>query len=264
MNCDQSYPFQQVFFVDGVHQQQHPGLQPNWPQRGRRVGCTGVIPTLATVVLLLFLLVFAALGFGGYLMYNMQTQLRDVRKIARELKQAQEFSRIEKQIGLDEGGREKEDKSEREERTAAHVIGRIEKHIVHKTLRWEPRVGAAFTDGGVAYQVEDGALRVNQSGLYHIYSRVELIFKQCSPTSSFIHTVFVRSPSAQDTPLMEAHRAGFCSRRSELKERHAWTADSYLASALRLRRNDSVLVNVSHPEYLSHSNHGNFFGLYKI
>ncbi|XP_077440784.1 tumor necrosis factor ligand superfamily member 6 [Vanacampus margaritifer] len=269
MSCDQSYPFQQVFFVDGVDQRQHPALQPNWPQRGRRVGgsggCTGFIPTLTTVVLVLFLLVFTALGFGGYLMYNMQTELRDVRKMARELKQGQVLSRTEKQIGLEEVGRKREDKSEREEKTAAHVIGRIEKHIVvHKTLRWEPRVGAAFTGGGVTYQVEDGALRVNRSGLYHIYSRVELIFKQCSPTSSFIHTVFVRSPSAPDTALMEAHRAGFCSWRSELKERHAWTADSYLASALRLHRNDRVLVNVSHPQYLSHSNHGNFFGLYKI
>ncbi|XP_061540405.1 tumor necrosis factor ligand superfamily member 6 isoform X1 [Phycodurus eques] len=269
MSCDQTYPFQRVFFVDGGQQQeQHHHLErlPSWSQRGRRVGgsCAGVIPTLATVVLLLFLLVFAALGFGGYLMYNMQLELREVRKMSRELKQAQELSRAEKQIGLDEAGGNKEDKIEREERAAAHVIGRIEKHVVHKTLRWEPRVGAAFTSDAVAYQVKDGALRVNQSGLYHIYSRVELIFKHCSPTSSFIHTVFVRSPSAPDTALMEAHRAGFCSRRYELKERHAWTADSYLGSALRLRRNDSVLVNVSHPQFLSHGNQGNFFGLFKI
>uniref|UniRef100_A0A3Q2Z531 THD domain-containing protein n=1 Tax=Hippocampus comes TaxID=109280 RepID=A0A3Q2Z531_HIPCM len=144
------------------------------------------------------------------------------------------------------------------------VAGRIEKHIFHKTLRWESRVGAAFTGGGAVYQLEDGALRVNQSGLYHIYSRVELLFKQCSPTSSFIHTVFVRSTSGVDTALMEAHRAGFCSWRSKLKEHHAWTADSYLASAFRLRQNDRILVNVSQPQYLSHSNHGNFFGLYKI
>ncbi|XP_019752000.1 tumor necrosis factor ligand superfamily member 6 [Hippocampus comes] len=266
MSCDQSYPFQQVFYVDGA---QHPGQLPNWSRRGQKVarsgGCTGVIPTLATVVLLLFLLVFAALGFGGYLMYNMQMELRDVRKMSRELKRAQEFSRAEKQIGLGDDGGEKVDKNERmEERTAAHVIGRIEKHIFHKTLRWESRVGAAFTGGGAVYQLEDGALRVNQSGLYHIYSRVELLFKQCSPTSSFIHTVFVRSTSGVDTALMEAHRAGFCSWRSKLKEHHAWTADSYLASAFRLRQNDRILVNVSQPQYLSHSNHGNFFGLYKI
>lgn len=144
------------------------------------------------------------------------------------------------------------------------VAGRIEKHIFHKTLRWESRVGAAFTDGDAVYQVEDGALRVNRTGLYHIYSRVELIFKGCSPTSSFTHTVFVRSPPGKDTALMEANRSEFCSWRSNLKERHAWTTDSYLASAFRLRQNDRILVNVSHPQYLSHSNHGNFFGLYKI
>ncbi|KAM9796707.1 tumor necrosis factor ligand superfamily member 6 [Syngnathus typhle] len=255
MNCDQSRP---VFFVDGV-QQQHPGQLPNWHQRRRRLD--GGIPTLATVVLLLFLLVFAALGLGGYLMYNMQMQLKDVMKMSREFKQEQELSRAEKQIGLDEAGGEK---NKNDERTAAHVIGRIEKHIFRKTLRWEPRVGVAFTGGGVSYRVQDGALQVNQSGLYHVYSRVELIFKHCSPTSSFEHNVFVRSPSTPDKTLMEAHRTGFCSRRSEAKERHAWTADSYLASVLRLHQDDRVLVNVSHPQFISHSNHGNFFGLYKI
>ncbi|XP_061682064.1 tumor necrosis factor ligand superfamily member 6 [Syngnathoides biaculeatus] len=267
MSCDQMYPFPQVFFVDGGQQQeQHrPGQPPGCPQRGRRVGsCVGLIPTFATVVLLLFLLVFAALGFGGYLMYNMQLELRDVRKLSPALKQAQELSRANKQISLDEAGGNKDHKIQTEEKPAAHVIGRIETDVVGKTLRWEPRVGAAYTSGAVAYRLKDGALWVNQSGLYHIYSRVELIFKHCSPTSSFTHTVFVRSPSAKDTTVMEAHRAGFCSQQSGPKRRHSWTADSYLAAAVRLHRNASVLVNVTHAQFLSHSQYGNFFGLYKI
>nr|XP_061790191.1 tumor necrosis factor ligand superfamily member 6-like [Nerophis lumbriciformis] len=263
MSCDQSYPFQQVFFVDrGQRQLQQHQLGPVWPQKDRKVG--GGIPMLATVVLLLFLTVFAALGFGGYLMYNMQMELKDLRKMSRELKQAQEFSKAQKQIGLkDEPGRNKDEKKKREdERTAAHVIGRIEKSNFPKMLRWDSHITGAFTGGGVAYQVSNGALRVNQSGLYHVYSRVELIFKDCSPTSSFFHTVFVRSASGHDNALLEANRVGFCSQRQNV--RHAWTADSYLASALSLQQNDSVLVNVSHPEFLSHSSHANFFGLYKI
>lgn len=128
-------------------------------------------------------------------------------------------------------------------------------------MRWEPKVGRAFTAGGVVYRIEDGALQVNKSGLYHIYSRVEMIFKQCYPTSSFVHSVFVRRAGhSSPVTLMEAHRAGFCSQQLG----HSWTTESYLASALQLQKYDRVLVNVSHPLYLSHAHYANFFGLYKI
>lgn len=139
--------------------------------------------------------------------------------------------------------------------------GRIHKENFPKTLRWEPRAGRSYTSGGVAYQLEDGALQVNETGLYHIYSRVELIFKDCSPTSFFVHSVFVRR-ERRPSPLtlMEAHRAGFCSQQPG----HSWTTESYLGSALQLQKHDRVFVNVSHPIYLTHAHYANFFGLYKI
>lgn len=144
------------------------------------------------------------------------------------------------------------------------LAGRIERENslkVSKTLRWDPHVDRAYISGGVVYQFEDGALRVNQTGMYHIYSRVELIFKDCSPTSFFVHTVFVRTKGrTAPLTLMEAHRAGFCSQQLW----HSWTTESYLASALQLKENDRVFVNVSHPTYLSHTHYANFFGLYKI
>ncbi|XP_061895428.1 tumor necrosis factor ligand superfamily member 6 isoform X1 [Entelurus aequoreus] len=180
-----------------------------------------------------------------------------------QAKTLQEPSRAEKLIGVGaEGAGKREERKESEEKAAAHMLGRVEKVAFRNTLRWDPRVGHAFTAGGVAYQVEDGALRVNRSGLYHVYSRVELIFRRCSPTSSFVHTVFVMRTGHPLRPLtlMEAHRAGFCSRAAE----QAWTADSYLGSAVRLEERDRVLVNVSHPQHLSHSHDGNFFGLYQI
>ncbi|XP_061895429.1 tumor necrosis factor ligand superfamily member 6 isoform X2 [Entelurus aequoreus] len=280
MSNDQSYPFPQMLAVDGgqfQHHQHHgsdllPGLVPCWSfpparerPRGRRAGggYAGAIPGLAMVMLLLFVLVFAALGFGGYQIHKMQTEMRDMRKVSRQAKTLQEPSRAEKLIGVGaEGAGKREERKESEEKAAAHMLGRVEKVAFRNTLRWDPRVGHAFTAGGVAYQVEDGALRVNRSGLYHVYSRVELIFRRCSPTSSFVHTVFVMRTGHPLRPLtlMEAHRAGFCSRAAE----QAWTADSYLGSAVRLEERDRVLVNVSHPQHLSHSHDGNFFGLYQI
>nr|XP_046248395.1 tumor necrosis factor ligand superfamily member 6 [Scatophagus argus] len=267
MSCDQSYPFPQVFLVDdgggSQHPVQPPSLVPCWsfppPQErarshGKSQGYKGVSPGVALVVLMLFLLVFAALGFEAYQINNMQKELREMR----EVNPLPEFNAAQKQIGLSEpelkGG-------DADDRTAAHVIGRIEKEKFFQTLRWESRVGRAFISGGVAYLSEDGALQVNETGLYHIYARVELIFKGCSPTSSFDHKVFVRR-AGHPLPmtLMEAHRAGFCSQRLG----HSWTTESYLGSTLQLQKYDRVFVNVSQPMYLSHSHYGNFFGLYKI
>lgn len=140
--------------------------------------------------------------------------------------------------------------------------GRIEKENKHgNTLRWEPKTGQAFTSGGVVYRVEDGALQVNESGLYHIYSRVELIFKECSPSSSFEHVVFVgRGEHSSPQTLMEAHKVGFCPQNTG----RSWTTESYLGSAQQLKKSDKVFVNVSHRSYLSHTHYANFFGLYKI
>lgn len=130
-----------------------------------------------------------------------------------------------------------------------------------QTLRWEPHAGRGFTAGGVTYRYEDGALQVNETGLYHVYSRVELTFKDCSPESSFLHNIFVRR-IGQPAPmrLMEAHRSGFCSMKSKLP----WTTESYLGSALLLQKLDRVYVNVSQPGFLRRVPYANFFGLYKI
>nr|XP_040039335.1 tumor necrosis factor ligand superfamily member 6 [Gasterosteus aculeatus aculeatus] len=260
----QSYPFPQVFLVDGgggpQHADQQPSLVPCWSfppaqrssgRRGKSRRCTGA--GAALVVLLLFLLVFASLGMEAYQIHSMQAELRELR----ENHPLAESNTPGKQIAL----RPEEKKEDQEERAAAHVTGRIEVETFPQTLRWEPHAGRAFTSGAVAYRLEDGALQPNRSGLYHVYSRVELLFRDCSPSSSFVHSVFVRR-AGRSAPLtlMEAHRAGFCSQQGG----RAWTTESYLASALPLQKSDRVFVNVSHPKYLSHSHYGNFFGLYEV
>ncbi|KAM9848426.1 tumor necrosis factor ligand superfamily member 6 [Aulostomus maculatus] len=261
MSYDHSCQMPQVFLVDQgggqLHSGQFPSLVPCWsfpsaqgsvrdPRKRPGMGVSG---GLALVMLFLFLLVFSALSIGAFYIYNIETELSVLRKV----KPVQEFSQTAKQIGLL--------RRAADTRAAAHVIGRIEHTNFHKTLRWNPHIGQAFTAGGVAYRIEDGALQVNETGLYHIYSRVEMIFRDCSPTPSFVHSVFVRReghPLA--LTLMEAHRAGFCSQQLG----HAWTSQSYLGAALQLQRHDKVLVNVSHPRYLTHEPYANFFGLYKM
>lgn len=269
MSFDQRYPFPQVFLVDeGGNQRQSvtpPNLIPCWSfppahetmrSRSKSRGCMGVSRSLVTIVLMLFLLVFAALGFEAWQILNLQKKLKDVEKVQAD--PVTEFVAPQKQIGLykpESNGEEKKD------RPMAHVIGRIEKNPTQKTLRWEAKAGQAFISGPVTYRIQDGALQVNESGVYEIYSRVELIFKNCRSTSEFTHVVFVRRVGqSEPQTLMEAHRSGFCSQ----NHAHPWIAENYLGGALKLQEFDRVYVNVSHPDYLSHTHHANFFGLYKI
>lgn len=94
MSCDQSYPFPQVFLVDrggsGENSSQPPGLVPCWSfppaqprmrRHERSRGCMGVSPSASLVVLMLFLLVFAGLGFEAYKIYGLQKELKELKEV---------------------------------------------------------------------------------------------------------------------------------------------------------------------------------------
>lgn len=268
MNQEHNYPFPQVFLVDGgggsqQYPNHQPGLVPCWsfppPQERRRGsersgGCLGVRPGAAMLVLMLFLLVFAALGFQMFQISRMQKELRELRGLQElQVKPESESHSAQKQIGLADERLWKQEDS----RAAAHVEGRPADNSHSQTLRWNPHAGQGFTSGGVSYRYEDGALQVNETGLYHVYTRVELT----SPKSSLEHTVFIRR-EGRHAPLkvMEANRAGLCSQRTGL----SWTIESYLGSVLMLHKLDRVYVNVSQPNNLRRAPIASFFGLYKI
>ncbi|XP_028301291.1 tumor necrosis factor ligand superfamily member 6 [Gouania willdenowi] len=265
MSFPQNFPLPPVFMVDGRTAPQHPAeapaLIPCWSfppaqqrvMHRRRRKCWGIGHGAAVVVLLLFLLVFAALGFEAYQIFNIQKTLKEIKQV----KPMTEFETPQKQIGPWEA---ETNQNTRQDRPAAHVIGL--NHNPQNVLRWESKAGQGFTSGGVTYQAEDGALQVNQTGLYHIYSRVEVLLRGCSSSSSTVHSVFLRRKGyALPVTLMEAFKASVC---SPQRPSQSWTTESYLSSIHQLRKHDRVYVNVSNPAALHLSHNANFFGLYMI
>lgn len=94
MSYDQTCPLPQVFFVNEGGGVQRPipssNLVPCWsfPQQRERTksqernrGCMGVSSGAALVVLMLFLLVFAALGFEAYQIQNLQKNLKELQEV---------------------------------------------------------------------------------------------------------------------------------------------------------------------------------------
>ncbi|XP_010870316.1 tumor necrosis factor ligand superfamily member 6 [Esox lucius] len=266
MSAAQGYPYPQVFLVDsgggGQTSDHPPGLVPCWPfppaqqrvrERERARGCRSW--GLALALLFLMLLMFGAMGLGAYQIHKLQTQLD---RMQQEYSTENKVHAPEKLVGVFPGT--DPDREKKASRPAAHVIGRINKDVSQKTLRWEPKAGRAFSQGGVIYR--DGGLQVNETGLYHIYTRVQFDANRCTPTDSLVHTVFVRRHAhPKPLTLMEAHREGYC---NPGFTKSVWTSGSYLGSALQLEKQDWVYVNVSHPDLLSHSHHANFFGLHKV
>lgn len=94
MSYDQTYPLPQVFFVNEGGGTQRPvpssNLVPCWSyarphertrSQGRSRSCLGMSTGLALVVLMLFLLVFAALGFEAYQIQNLQKNLKEMQEV---------------------------------------------------------------------------------------------------------------------------------------------------------------------------------------
>ncbi|XP_076872328.1 tumor necrosis factor ligand superfamily member 6 [Brachyhypopomus gauderio] len=272
MSGNRGYPYPPVFTVDTSggfpqhhypHHQQPRPLQTQGAGRGdpvlvpcwtfppahtqfKRKSCRGMTSAGATLLVMVFLTVFAALGLGAYQIWRLQTE---VVRMKQEMHIQNESGAPQRLVGT-----QSEHVGETKHTQAAHLIGKIQDKA-SKTLRWEQSHSRAFTEG-VVYR--DGGLRVNQTGLYFVYSRVEFLSNECRSRDSLFHTVYVRRDGHPLT-LMSDHKEGFC--RSGVD---VWTAGSNLGSVQQLQQGDWVLVNVSRPAWLSTDHHSNFFGLFKL
>ncbi|XP_030626569.1 tumor necrosis factor ligand superfamily member 6 [Chanos chanos] len=270
MGC--SYP--PVFVMDAGGRQYlqpvsraDPALVPCWnfpPARShsRRGSCGGLNAAVASVLVMVLLLVFAALGFGAYQIFQLQNEVLQLKQyvcvfeliliwcLFSQQENAQNKS-PEKLIDLRRPDAERAQRGQ----VAAHLIGGRGKS--GDSLVWGPRVGRAFTSG-VVYR--NNGLLVNETGLYFVYSRVEFLDNHCSPRDHLVHSVHMRRTDGHPLTLMEDHREGFC----VVGKEQVWTSGSGLGSVQKLQKHDFVYVSVSDPAKLSHNFQSNYFGLYKI
>ncbi|NXV63359.1 TNFL6 factor, partial [Molothrus ater] len=122
-------------------------------------------------------------------------------------------------------------------------------------LEWEPSSGHAYTSG---IQYEERGLRVSEPGLYFVYSQVLFRGTACD-TQLLAHVVYKRNPASPGSlVLMEDRATNFCS------GQRMWARSSYLGALFRLRRMDSLHVNVSKIALVNFEESKTFFGLFKL
>uniref|UniRef100_A0A8C5NKE7 Tumor necrosis factor ligand superfamily member 6 n=1 Tax=Junco hyemalis TaxID=40217 RepID=A0A8C5NKE7_JUNHY len=190
------------------------------------------------VMFLLILVAFTGVGLSIFKIFHLEKEVDELREV--------------RFAWLRAGKGEKEERNEA--RRAAHVTGNPAQQGL--PLEWEPSSGHAYTSG---VQYEARGLRVSEPGLYFVYSRVLFRGTACDSPLLLAHVVYKRNPASPGSlVLMEDKAANFCS------GQRMWARSSYLGALFRLRRMDSLHVNVSKIALVNFEESKTFFGLFKL
>ncbi|NXW72764.1 TNFL6 factor, partial [Hirundo rustica] len=122
-------------------------------------------------------------------------------------------------------------------------------------LEWEPISGHAYTSG---IQYHNRGLLISEPGLYFVYSKV--LFRGSACDSQLLsHVVYKRNPASPGSlVLMEDKAFNFCT------GQRMWARNSYLGAVFKLRKMDSLHVNVSKIALVNFEESKTFFGLFKL
>ncbi|NXD82925.1 TNFL6 factor, partial [Halcyon senegalensis] len=196
------------------------------------------------VIFLLILLALTGVGLSMFQIFHLEKELAELRESAstENIPPA-----LEKLIG------QKEHSVKKEVRKAAHLTGNpVQRDL---PLEWEPISGHAFTNG---IQYRDQGLVINETGLYFVYSNIFFRGSVCS-NQVLTHIVYKKNPASPGNHvLMEDKGINYC------VSQKTWARQSYLGALFKLRKMDSLYVNVSKIALVNFEESKTFFGLFKL
>ncbi|XP_035756723.1 tumor necrosis factor ligand superfamily member 6 isoform X2 [Egretta garzetta] len=252
MQQNLNYVYPQIFWMDGCANasascSSTPPVAPfpppvpdrrSKPRNNRERRSVGFL-----VVFLLILLALTGVGLSMFQIFHLEKELAELRESAstQHIPPA-----LEKLIG-------QEQSMTKETRKAAHLTGTPMQRDL--PLEWEPVSGHAFTNG---IQYRDQGLVINETGLYFVYSNVLFRGSVCS-SQVLTHIVYKKNPAfAGSHVLMEDKGINYC------MSQKTWARKSYLGALFKLRKMDSLHVNVSKITLVNFEESKTFFGLFKL
>ncbi|XP_059710633.1 tumor necrosis factor ligand superfamily member 6 [Haemorhous mexicanus] len=236
----------QIFWVDGCAESGAPcpppaPFPPPVPDRSRKPrnkdgerSSSGFL-----VMFLLILVAFTGVGLSIFKIFHLEKEVDELRESA--------------SAELIPPASQKLTGHRKEARRAAHVTGNPAQREL--PLEWEPSSGHAYTSG---IQYQERGLLVSEPGLYFVYSQV--LFRGSACDSQLLaHVVYKRNPASPGSlVLMEDRATNFCA------GQRMWARSSYLGALFRLRKMDSLHVNVSKIALVNFEESKTFFGLFKL
>ncbi|XP_012620572.2 tumor necrosis factor ligand superfamily member 6 [Microcebus murinus] len=197
------------------------------------------------VMFFMVLVALVGLGLGMFQLFHLQQELAELRQ---SLHQRHTASSLEKQIGNPSPPSEK-----KEPRKVAHLTGKPNSRSM--PLEWEDTYGISLISG-VKYK--KGALVINDTGLYFVYSKVYFRGQSCN-NQPLSHKVYMRNTRyPQDLVMMEGKMMNYCT------AGRMWARSSYLGAVFNLTSADHLYVNVSELSLVNFEESRTFFGLYKL
>ncbi|NXL58655.1 TNFL6 factor, partial [Chordeiles acutipennis] len=253
MQQNLNYMYPQIFWVDGCANPSTscpsaPSVAPfpppvpdrrRKPRNNREKRSVGFL-----VFFLLILLALTGVGLSMFQIFHLEKELAELRESANS---EHIPPALEKLIG------QKEQSMQKEARKAAHLTGNPTQQDL--PLEWEPISGHAFTNG---IQYRDQGLVINETGLYFVYSNVLFRGSTCS-SQVLTHIVYKKNPTSPGSHvLMEDKGINYCTGQKK------WAWKSYLGALFKLRKMDSLHVNVSKIALVNFEESKTFFGLFKL
>ncbi|NWH94827.1 TNFL6 factor, partial [Aegithalos caudatus] len=218
---------------------------PPVPDRRRKPRNDGERRSVGFLVMFLLILVaFTGVGLSIFKIFHLEKEVDELRESA----SAEHIPPASQKLTG-----QKEQPGRKEARRAAHLTGNPAQQDL--PLEWEPISGHAYISG---IQYQGRGLLVSEPGLYFVYSKV--LFRGSACDSQLLaHVVYKRNPASPGSlVLMEDKAFNFCT------GQRMWARSSYLGAVFKLRKMDSVHVNVSKIALVSFEESKTFFGLFKL
>ncbi|KAG9467795.1 hypothetical protein GDO78_014280, partial [Eleutherodactylus coqui] len=127
------------------------------------------------------------------------------------------------------------------------------------SLQWDYRRGLAFLH---EVEYKDGSLVCSKTGLYFIYSKLQLGLTKCpknAENSIFTHRVFKRH-STWNITIMDNIK-NFC----DTQGSSVWRGSSFVSGSFMLERGDEVYISMSHKHLIRvQGDTDTFFGMFMV
>ncbi|OCT59418.1 tumor necrosis factor ligand superfamily member 14 [Xenopus laevis] len=113
-------------------------------------------------------------------------------------------------------------------------------------LLWEPKQGSSFLH---EIQYRNGSLLFNKTGIYFIYSKLQLRSVDCPKVDAstfFQHGVYKKSPHLQHATILMENKKQFC----DSQGGKMWVGSSFLGGTFLIEQGEEVYVKMSNKELI--------------
>ncbi|KAM4749197.1 tumor necrosis factor ligand superfamily member 14 [Rhinophrynus dorsalis] len=129
-------------------------------------------------------------------------------------------------------------------------------------LQWEPSQGLSFLH---KVQYNNGSLLSTESGLYFVYSKLQLGTMNCRKTNApeffYTHSVWKKSPNILKLTELMDNKRRFC----DTEGGGSWRGSSFLGGIFHLNQGEEVFVKMSNKQLIRvKDGTTTFFGLFML